>query len=180
MKYYFSMLILVAVVIASAGCSDDEPCIGAGGDVYAQECQTCHGVDAQGSGAAWLMGEGLKGFWTEVARGGIDPDMPAFGTDMLSDDELKAVLNFVIDGVDAQGATTYAATCSSCHGATPDKGGAGPGLAGDGLKTNWIPKVRSGQGDGSMPPFDGFICDDDINAVVDWLVDRTGVTGDAG
>ncbi len=167
---------LLAAIVASAGCSEDEPCIGDGGDVYTQECQTCHGVDAQGG--AGLMGEGLKGFWTEVTRGGIDPGMPAFGTDMLSDDDLKAVLNFIVDGADAQGATTYAAACGSCHGASPDIGGAGPGLAGEGLKVNWMPKVQFGFADGSMPSFRGFVCEDDINTVVDWLVDGTAGTGD--
>ena len=39
-------LCLMAAIVACAGCNEDESCIGAGGDVYAQECQTCHGDGA--------------------------------------------------------------------------------------------------------------------------------------
>ncbi len=115
--------------------------IQSGRATFATYCSQCHGSGASGAEGYpnlldndWLWGGDVEAIAYSI-RHGIrnteDEDnahfseMPAFGDDYLSDEEIHAVVNYVrslpgtLDNVDTavvdEGAVVFADNCSSCH-----------------------------------------------------------------
>src|SRR5690606_24330825 len=123
----------------------------AGGEsLYKVYCSQCHGSGAQGAEGfpnlnddEWIWGGTPDAIHATIAHGvryDADPDtrlneMPAFGEDYLTDEEIIAVAGYVADlsgmqselAVTEQGATLFADNCTGCHGETgegiPELGG---------------------------------------------------------
>lgn len=70
----------------------------------------------------------------------------------------------------ADGGALYAGECSSCHGGSGEGGGAGPELTGLGPADG--PAVESAvrDGVGSMAPYGDGLTDEQIDAIVDYVV----------
>jgi mono/diheme cytochrome c family protein len=77
----------------------------------------------------------------------------------------------VPDVTGADGEAVFANNCASCHGAE-GAGGTAPALAGRGdLDENEVETIVR-NGGGGMPAFEGQLEDDEIDAVVDYVVDE--------
>lgn len=135
--------------------------IQAGRSTFATFCSQCHGAGAngitEGSGYPnlldndWLWGGAIDEIQTTVTHGIRSMDfeddtrfseMPAFGDDYLSDEEITQVANYVmslspVTKADADatladaGAVVFADNCSSCHSedGTGDRSQGAPNLA---------------------------------------------------
>ena len=73
-----------------------------GGDLYNENCASCHGQDFMGDEMApSIAGNDFIGFWTEVPVGSlferIKVSMPADGPGRLSDEEYTDVLAYLLD-----------------------------------------------------------------------------------
>lgn len=114
--------------------------IQSGRATFATYCSQCHGSGAAGNKGYpnlldndWLWGgkiENVVYTVTHGVRSSEDDDtrfsqMPAFGSDYLSETEIDDVVNYVrslsnLDGVDAakaaSGAEVFAENCTACHG----------------------------------------------------------------
>lgn len=114
----------------------------AGGEaIFRTFCAQCHGAGAAGVQASgypnlldddWLWGGSIAEIHQTITHGirwEEDPDtrfseMPAFGDDYLSDEEIQQVANYVrsLSGLEADaglaeaGADIFAENCTSCHG----------------------------------------------------------------
>jgi cytochrome c oxidase cbb3-type subunit 3 len=112
--------------------------ISAGAAVFKTWCAQCHGSGAAGAVGYpnlldndWLWGGDIESIHTTVSHGirnEEDEDarfseMPAFGDDYLEDEQIEAVVNYVMslsgDAKDASlvadGAVVFADECSACH-----------------------------------------------------------------
>ena len=95
----------------------------AGEELYGIWCAECHGDAGQGSDAAFQIQNPIVGYATFVIRNGretftFDADMPAFGTDELTDNELNSVIYFLRQAPKpTSGAGLFARYCANCHGA---------------------------------------------------------------
>lgn len=112
--------------------------ISAGAAVFKTWCAQCHGSGAAGAVGYpnlldndWLWGGDIEAIHTTVSHGirnEEDEDarfseMPAFGDDYLEDEQIEAVVNYVMslsgDAKDASlvadGAVVFADECSACH-----------------------------------------------------------------
>lgn len=112
--------------------------ISAGAAVFKTWCAQCHGSGAAGAVGYpnlldndWLWGGDIEAIHTTVSHGirnEEDDDarfseMPAFGDDYLEDEQIEAVVNYVMslsgDAKDASlvadGAVVFADECSACH-----------------------------------------------------------------
>lgn len=112
--------------------------ISAGAAVFKTWCAQCHGSGAAGAVGYpnlldndWLWGGDIEAIHTTVSHGirnEEDEDarfseMPAFGEDYLEDEQIEAVVNYVMslsgDAKDASlvadGAVVFADECSACH-----------------------------------------------------------------
>ncbi|GAA6163544.1 cytochrome-c oxidase, cbb3-type subunit III [Pelagimonas sp. KU-00592-HH] len=110
----------------------------AGAAVFKTWCAQCHGSGAAGAVGYpnlqdddWLWGGDIESIHTTVSHGirnEEDEDarfseMPAFGDDYLEDEQIEAVVNYVMslsgDAKDASlvadGAVVFADECSACH-----------------------------------------------------------------
>lgn len=125
--------------------------IQSGRATFATYCSQCHGSGAngieEGNGYPnllddeWLWGGDIEAITYTVTHGirnEEDPDarysqMPAFGDDYLSDDEITNVVAYVMSlsglegsGDVAEGETVFADNCTACHGENaegdPDQG----------------------------------------------------------
>ncbi|NNU78958.1 cytochrome-c oxidase, cbb3-type subunit III [Halovulum dunhuangense] len=113
--------------------------VAGGAAVFRTYCAQCHGAGAGGGVGypnlvddAWLWGGDIEAIHQTIAHGiraESDPDtrfsqMPAFGDDYLSDEEIAQVVEHVlaISGQDhdadlaTPGATVFADNCAACHG----------------------------------------------------------------
>ncbi|QFT63265.1 cytochrome-c oxidase, cbb3-type subunit III [Roseivivax sp. THAF30] len=95
----------IATLVAHVQTLDEgaDPLAGEGGQLYAENCASCHGEDAKGmrelgapnlTDAIWLYGDSDADLTTTIAnaRFGV---MPAWGPPRLSEDEVKAVAAYV-------------------------------------------------------------------------------------
>ncbi|MFY0662200.1 MAG: cytochrome-c oxidase, cbb3-type subunit III [Shimia sp.] len=128
--------------------------VSAGGAVFKTWCAQCHGSGAAGAVGYpnlldndWLWGGDIENIYLTVNHGirnTEDDDaryseMPAFGDDYLEDDQIDAVVNYVMSlsgeakdaSVVAAGAEVFADECSSCHmeDGTGDRAQGAPNLA---------------------------------------------------
>lgn len=113
----------------------------AGGNAaFADNCAACHGAGGAGQSGgypvladdAWIWGGTLDDIHQTIRHGirwesDLDTriaEMPAFGVDYLSREEIEAVTEYVLSLSDRQttpaliaaGGETYANECASCHG----------------------------------------------------------------
>ncbi|NDW53160.1 cytochrome-c oxidase, cbb3-type subunit III [Aliiroseovarius sp. PrR006] len=171
--------------------------IQSGRATYATWCSQCHGSGANGAVGYpnlldndWLWGGTLEDIQMTVAYGIRSDDnddtryseMPAFGDDYLSDEEIAQVVAYTMslssvtkDAADmslvADGAVVFADNCSSCHmeDGTGDRTQGAPNLTdaiwlfGDGKDA--ITEVVSEGPYGVMPAWSGKLTDSQINAV---------------
>lgn len=171
--------------------------IQSGRATFATWCSQCHGSGAAGNVGYpnlldndWLWGGSLEDIQMTVAYGIRSEDnddtryseMPAFGDDYLSDEEIAQVVAYAMslspvtkDAADmslvADGAVVYADNCSSCHmeDGTGDRSQGAPNLTdaiwlfGDDKAA--ITAVVSEGPYGVMPAWSGKLTDSQINAV---------------
>jgi cytochrome c oxidase cbb3-type subunit 3 len=131
----------------------------AGGQAsFADNCAPCHGLGGAGQAGyptladdAWIWGGTLDDIHTTLLHGIRSEDedtrfneMPAFGDDILSRDEIDAVAEHVLalsgrsddSELAAQGASLFADQCAVCHG---DAGEGLPELGGPRLNDQiWL------------------------------------------
>ena len=128
--------------------------VSAGGAVFRTFCIQCHGSGAAGSAGYpnlrdddWLWGGDIEAIYTTISHGiraEEDDDtrlseMPVFGDDYLSDDEIAQAAQFVLslsgnatdETLVAEGAVVFEDNCSACHAAdgTGDISVGAPNLA---------------------------------------------------
>jgi cytochrome c oxidase cbb3-type subunit 3 len=128
--------------------------VSAGGAVFKTWCAQCHGSGAAGAigypnllDNDWLWGGDIENIYATVKHGIRNEEdgdaryseMPAFGDDYLEDDQIDAVVNYVMwlsgeakdASVVAAGAEVFADECSSCHmeDGTGDRTQGAPNLA---------------------------------------------------
>lgn len=111
--------------------------IAGGKAMFKENCAACHGTGAQGlkgypnlNDDDWLWGGKLGDIYYTLKVGVRSThektrmsQMPAFGKDgILKQQQIEHVAQYVLDGVDAQGAQVYKDNCAACHGAE-GKGG---------------------------------------------------------
>lgn len=117
-------LVTIAIIAVLVGTDSDESeesaAIALGSAVYAENCAACHGADLEGqpnwqvplpsgrlpapphdaTGHTWHHSDGdlvaIIKFGMSAVVPGMESDMPAFA-DVLSDDEITAVLTFIKD-----------------------------------------------------------------------------------
>ncbi|MEO1563738.1 MAG: cytochrome-c oxidase, cbb3-type subunit III [Pseudomonadota bacterium] len=110
-----------------------------GAAVFGAHCSQCHGSGAQGAVGypnllddAWLWGGDIDNIFYTVNHGirnDTDFDaryseMPVFGEDYLSDEEIASVVEYVLSISNQEhdaamlslGSTIFAENCTSCHG----------------------------------------------------------------
>ena len=179
--------------------------IQSGGATFATFCSQCHGAGAngitEGSGYPnlldndWLWGGSIEEIQTTVTHGIRSMDfeddtrfseMPAFGDDYLSDEEIGQVANYVmslspVTKADADatmadaGAVVFADNCSSCHAedGTGDRSQGAPNLADAiwlyGNTEDEIIHTISVGPKGVMPAWKGKLSDSQINAVATYV-----------
>lgn len=179
--------------------------IQSGRATFATFCSQCHGAGAngisEGSGYPnlldndWLWGGAIDEIQTTVQYGIRSSDfeddtrfseMPAFGDDYLSDEEISQVVNYVmslspVTKADADatladaGAVVFEDNCSSCHGedGTGDRSQGAPNLADAiwlyGSSEEEITHSVSVGPKGVMPAWSGKLTDAQINAVAAYV-----------
>lgn len=172
---------------------------------FATFCSQCHGAGAngitEGSGYPnlldndWLWGGSITDIQTTVTHGIRSADfeddtrfseMPAFGDDYLSDEEIDQVVNYVmslspVTKADADmtmveaGAVVFEDNCSSCHAedGTGDRSQGAPNLADViwlyGSDKETIKHNVSVGPKGVMPAWKGKLTDSQINAVATYI-----------
>lgn len=93
------IIFLVTAMATPAWAKSD---LGAGEEIYQKHCAECHGVQLEGGIGSnfidhvWNYGDGLWGIGSNVKYGIPNLEMPAW-KDVLSDDEIKSVVTFIMD-----------------------------------------------------------------------------------
>ncbi|MCP4221993.1 MAG: cytochrome c, partial [Actinomycetia bacterium] len=167
---------------------------------YTVLCASCHGVDGRGTSfGPDILGESAEEITRYVRQG--EDTMPAFGQDVLSDQELQELITYIGSlggggddgttdppGQGQSGASIYASYCAGCHGSS-GQGGSGPALADRVLGQDAI-RSAIANGVGSMPGFSASLTAAEIDAVTSYVVGlgtgsgttttATGSTGTTG
>ncbi len=111
-----------AVSSASAQDIDMAPLMTAGKTVFADNCAMCHGPEGQGTGNAPALDgnifvESRGGVISQVLSGAEDHGMPPFA-DVLSDDEIAAVVTYIRTSWGNRGAPVSARQANELRSAT--------------------------------------------------------------
>jgi len=75
--------------------------------IYGEFCASCHGarmemfVDRR-----WVNGKNFDGIYKSIAKGIVSSGMPAYGSTM-SENELIALTNYILEGVEDRSASRY-------------------------------------------------------------------------
>ena len=94
----------------------------AGEELYSIWCAECHGDEGEGSNDAFQIQNPIVNYATFVIRNGretftFDDDMPAFGTDELTDNEMNSIIYFLRQAPKpTNGAGLFGRFCANCHG----------------------------------------------------------------
>lgn len=91
-RFVPSALLLLPLAACGSGLTGDPT---AGEAIYADNCASCHGVDASGGSGPNLLGEVEEGEATDIILNG-EGDMPAFA-DSLSDQDIADVIAYLQD-----------------------------------------------------------------------------------
>ncbi len=160
-------------------------------DVYAANCASCHGADAEGTTSGPQIREPVHGFATYVIRNGRSAQMgfgqamPAFATDEVSDLDLTAIFTYLDRAPrPTDGAGLYGRFCANCHGADAAGGRVGESPKED--RDEIAEKVREGKGGTSygstkkyMPAWTSAqLSDAEVALIADYLATLPG--GDDG
>ncbi len=175
--------------------------IQSGRATFATFCSQCHGSGAAGNVGYpnlldndWLWGGALEDIQMTVQHGIRSEDdddtryseMPAFGDDYLSDEEIAQVVNYAMSlspvtqpdadmALAADGATVFADNCTSCHmeDGTGDRSQGAPNLTDAiwlyGDSKDEITEIVSNGPFGVMPAWSGKLTDSQINAVTAYV-----------
>lgn len=153
--------------------------LSAGAAVYAGNCAGCHGDNREGGYGPALADTELLDYELEgIILSGTEGGMPGF-EGSINDEDMKALLNFLVDGdagaTASPGAGLFLANCAACHG-DDAKGGFGPNLTDnvwlgaegdiDALKLREI--ILKGTS-GGMPPFEGSLSDADTDSIIEYI-----------
>jgi mono/diheme cytochrome c family protein len=146
----------------------DGPGPGGTGDVFTDNCASCHGADAAGTSSAPNIRCATR--VADAVRVGRGTTMPSFPA--LSDADVSA-LQTRLDGVctasGRTGSDLWAGNCGTCHGSDAGGGQNGLGVRGPSVRCNRRidEPVRKGADD--MPPFPT-MSDADVAAVQQYLL----------
>ena len=90
--------------------------------LFAEHCASCHGASGEGSSLAYELRHPIRDYSTFVVRSGRpgpefpNSAMPAFAADVLSDDELTRIWDYLDDFPQASdGEALYLDYCANCH-----------------------------------------------------------------
>ncbi|MBX3156151.1 MAG: c-type cytochrome [Deltaproteobacteria bacterium] len=147
-----SVLVLGACAGDPTGGDPPPPSPPDGAEVFRTSCAACHGPDGAGTADAPQIQSPVAGYATFVVRQGrgiemgYRTEMPAFGTDAISDDELAAAIAFLGAAPHpTTGMDLYLRYCGNCHGPTAQGGRVGEGIARE-KRSEVFEKVREGHG----------------------------------
>lgn len=140
--------------------------VGAGADLFAANCASCHGPDATGlAGRPDIHCNRAIHDTVRNGRVGTIGVMPAFAN--LSDADIAAIQAFLNNLCPAaSGADLYASTCAVCHGADA-RGAAGPDIHCNKSIHDTVRNGRTGPL-GTMPAFTA-LADADIASIQSFL-----------
>jgi mono/diheme cytochrome c family protein len=146
----------------------DGPGTGGSGDVFTDNCASCHGADAGGTPTAPNIRCATR--VADAVRVGRGAAMPSFPT--LSDADVALLQDRLDDVCTASGrpgADLWSGNCGTCHGSDARGGQNGLGVRGPNIRCNRgiDEPVRNGADD--MPPFPG-LSNPDIDAVQQHLL----------
>lgn len=160
------------------------PSASTGQELYNEHCAECHGSDGNGlvpnarnfGDVDYMRGETPAEFYGIITEG-RGPDMPAFGTE-LSSDERWALVYYIWrfsttnDNLKT-GSEIYVSSCASCHGEEGRSMILGAANFSDQRFLAHQPPsdlyVSVTQGQGSMPAFQARLNQDDRWAVIDYI-----------
>lgn len=163
--------------------STGEPIHRTGAELFAALCSSCHGPEAAGTSLAYELRHPARDYAAFVVRNGrsgteLAPSvMPAFPPELLGDDELERVLDFLDAFPRAQGGEAlYLDHCRNCHG-TNARGGEARKDISDQELHDARERVREGSGDSGygarleyMPAVDPeALTDDELQLVIDYV-----------
>ncbi len=138
-------------LVTAPGCSSGG---GGTGDLYADNCASCHGADARGvQGRPDIHCSRKIHDVVRDGRRGATEDMPAFPN--LSDPDIAKIqdfLNGLCPATSVTGADLFAGNCASCHGSDAGGSTTAPGVR---CATRTTEAVRDGRG-AAMPAFAEF------------------------
>jgi mono/diheme cytochrome c family protein len=125
---------ILAVLVLVAGCGTDYKLPGGdsadqltGKVLYVDTCAQCHGENGEGNDLGPQVLNPVRDYATYVTRNsrgiemtemGYVDEMPAHGTDLMTDAELGLVMDFLAEApkpTDGEG--LYTRFCGNCHGA---------------------------------------------------------------
>ncbi len=176
-----------------------------GAAIFRTYCAQCHGAGAAGVQAAgypnlldddWLWGGTPEDIYLTISHGirwEADDDtryseMPAFGDDYLSDDEILQAASFVrsLSGLEADaalveaGAVIFEENCAACHGAdgTGDRSQGAPNLTDAvwlyGSSEERVVETIANSRFGMMPAWTGRLSPSDLRKVAIYIHQRGG------
>jgi mono/diheme cytochrome c family protein len=163
-------------LVTAPGCSSGGGG-GGTGDLYADNCASCHGADARGlQGRPDIHCSRKIHDVVRDGRRGATENMPAFPN--LSDPDIAKIQDFLTGlcpATSVTGAELFAGNCASCHGT--DAGGTttAPGVR---CATRTTEAVRDGRG-AAMPAFAEF-SDAEVGLLETYLADLCTQNGRTG
>lgn len=153
-------------LVTAPGCGGDG---GGTGNLYTDNCATCHGADAGGLGTA--PGIRCATRITDAVQQGRGAAMPSFpGLTAADLATLFGVLGELCTLHGRTGADLFAGNCASCHGAAAGGGQSGLGVRGPDIRCTGAGDYREkvSRGDDRMPAFPALDASD-VSAIVTFV-----------